>query len=83
MTQGPFPWHNPRRPPRDDKKRAAMYRQDLEERALLLLRMGRTPKQVKARLQANVAWEFELHARPKHLAEIDKIVDAAVKRSGT
>ena len=81
--QGPFPWHNHVRPPRDDKKRLAMYRQELEESALLLLRLGRSAKQVKARLTANVAWEFELHARPKHLAEVDKIVDAAVKRSAT
>ena len=79
--KGPFPWHQVKRPPRSADKRAAMYRHDLEERAKLLLRLGRTPKQVKARLAASVAWEFELHGRPKHAAEVDKVVDACARRS--
>jgi hypothetical protein len=75
-----FPWWHAARPKRDSQKREAMYRQDLEQQASLLLRLGRTPKQVKARLSANVSWEFDLHNKPKHLAEIDKIVDAAARR---
>jgi hypothetical protein len=75
-----FPWWHTARPKRDPKKREAMYRQDLEQQASLLLRLGRTPKQVKARLSANVSWEFDLHNKPKHLSEIDKIVEAAARR---
>ncbi len=75
-----FSWWNTSPPKRNSKQREAMYRQDLEQQAALLLRLGRTPKQVKARLTANVNWEFDLHSRPKHLAEIDKIVDAAARR---
>ncbi len=75
-----FPWWHAARPRRDHKKREAMYRQDLEQQASLLLRLGRSLKQVKARLSANVSWEFDLHGKPKHLGEIDKIVDAAARR---
>jgi hypothetical protein len=78
--KGPFPWHQVKRPPRDADKRQAMYRHDLEERAKLLLRLGRTPKQVKARLAAAVAWEFDLNGKPKHAGEVDKIVDAVFRR---
>lgn len=60
--------------------RAAMYRRELEDCAGLLLRLGRAPAFVKARLHANVDWDFELSSRPPHAAEVDKIVDAVVRR---
>ncbi len=67
---------------KDGEGRATMYRRELEDRAALLLRLGRSPAFVKARLAANVAWDFELHARPAHAAEVDKLVDAVVRRQG-
>jgi hypothetical protein len=64
----------------DGKAREAMYRRELEERAALLLRLGRSPAYVKSRLAANVAWDFEMNGRPAHAAEVDKIVDATLRR---
>jgi hypothetical protein len=63
-------------------RREHMYRREIEERAALLYRLGFTAKQCKSRLQASVAWDFELHGRPKHAGEIDKIVDAVYRRGG-
>ena len=77
-----FPWWVSKRPLRTGEKRAEMYRRDLEERAALLQRLGFTAKRCKQRLAANVAWDFELHARPKHAAEVDRIVDGVYKRGG-
>jgi hypothetical protein len=65
---------------RSAQAREAMYRRELEDRAALLLRLGRSPSFVKTRLAANVAWDFDLHGRPPHAAEVDKIVDATVRR---
>lgn len=62
------------------ESRDAMYHRELEERAALLLRLGRSPAFVKSRLAGNVDWDFELHARPSHAADVDKIVDAAARR---
>ncbi len=59
-----------------------MYRRELEERAALLHRLGYSAKRCKLRLHANVAWDFELHGRPKHAQEVDKIVDAVYRRGG-
>jgi hypothetical protein len=63
-------------------RREEMYRRELEERAALLFRLGYPAKRAKDRLAANVAWDFELHGRPKHASEIDKIVDAVYRRGG-
>jgi hypothetical protein len=57
-----------------------MYRRELEERAALLYRLGYSAQRCKARLAANVAWDFELHGRPRHAAEVDKVVDAVYRR---
>jgi hypothetical protein len=64
------------------QRRDEMYRRELEERAALLFRLGYPVQRTKARLHANVAWDFELHGRPRHAAEIDKIVDAVYRRGG-
>ena len=71
-------------PPRrnHNQRRDEMYRRELEERAALLHRLGYSAKSARARLHANVAWDFELHGRPRHAAEIDKIVDAVYRRGG-
>lgn len=57
-----------------------MFRREIEDRAGLLFRLGYPVKSAKARLQASVAWDFELHGRPKHAGEVDKIVDAVYRR---
>jgi hypothetical protein len=64
----------------DAKAADAMYRRELEDRASLLLRLGRSPAFVKSRLAGNVEWDFDLHPRPSHAADVDKIVDAVVRR---
>jgi hypothetical protein len=68
---------------RSNERRDAMYRRELEERAALLYRLGYSQRRCKARLHANVSWDFELHSRPRHAAEIDRIVDAVYRRGGT
>jgi hypothetical protein len=68
---------------REARAREAMYRRELEDRAALLLRLGCKPAAIKSRLSANVAWDFELNGKPGHAAEVDKIVDAVVRRQST
>jgi hypothetical protein len=67
---------------RHSQAREEMYRRELEERAALLYRLGYSAKRTKARLAANVTWDFELHGRPRHAGEVDKIVDAVFRRGG-
>ena len=58
----------PSRGPGDKDKagREAMYRAELEERAALLHRLGHGKQQTRARLAANLAWDF---ARRRHSAD--------------
>jgi hypothetical protein len=78
----PFDWlETPKRKTKaDNQRRDEMYRRELEDRAALLFRLGYSSKRAKARLAGNVAWDFELHGRPRHAAEVDKIVDAVYRR---
>jgi len=62
------------------KSREAMFRRELESRAGLLLRLGHKPDDIKARLAANVEWDFDLSKRPSFIGEVDKIVDAVIRR---
>jgi hypothetical protein len=78
-----FEWWEPKRPRLSGEKRAEMYRRELEERAALLQRLGYSAKECKRRLAAHVAWDFELHGRPKHAGDVDRIVDGVYKRGGT
>jgi hypothetical protein len=82
MPTPTFPWHEVKRPPVSHEKREEMYRRELEDRAALYLRLGFGAKQAKQRLKAAVAWDFELHGRPKHATEVDRIVDAVYRRGG-
>ena len=78
-----FDWlETPKRKNPTNQKRDEMYRRELEDRAALLFRLGYSSKRAKARLAGNVAWDFELHGRPRHAAEVDKIVDAVYRRGG-
>ena len=81
-----FDWMTPTRPPRkpitNSERRGEMLRHDLEERASLLYRLGFSQKRCKARLKANLAWDFELHGQPPPATEIDRVVDAVYRRGG-
>ena len=63
------------------ERRRAMYRREVEDRAGLLLRLGYTAKDVKARLHKSVDWDFDMHKAPEHAAEVDRIVDDVYKRN--
>ena len=59
-----------------------MYLRELEERAGLLMRLRHDKAYVKARLLANVQWDFEMNGKPTHLGQVDKLVDDVFARAG-
>ena len=63
-------------------KRHRMYTRELEDRAELLFRLGYPLERARARLRANVDWDFDLHGRPRHAGEIDRIVDVVYRKGG-
>jgi hypothetical protein len=75
----PFDWMVAKRSPdvaRGQKaRREAMYRTELEERAALLSRLGRSKDDARARLQANARWDFPGGDGPVTAAQVDAIVD--------
>jgi hypothetical protein len=66
---------------RAGERRHEMYRKEIEDRAALLMRLGHAASAVKARLKKAVEWDFDLHARPDHAGEVDRIVDEVYKRN--
>ncbi|PID38275.1 MAG: hypothetical protein CSA65_09750 [Proteobacteria bacterium] len=59
-----------------------MYEREIAERAALLLRLGYSADETRARLSQTVAWDFELHTTPEVLGKVDSIlgkVDSIVK----
>ena len=77
-----FDWLTVKRPRHHKEQRNTMYRRELEERAALLLRLGYSRKHAQSRLRANVAWDFDLHDKPRHATEVDQIVEAVYRRGG-
>src|ERR1051325_573531 len=79
MSKGPFDWMDPRRNPDRDKiekaRREAMYRSELEDRAALLHRLGYAKDKARARLAANLAWDFPDGKTPLDAGAVDAIVD--------
>ena len=79
MPKAPFDWMEPRRNPEVVKteraRREAMYRTELEERGALLQRLGHAKADVRARLGANVGWDFPAGQSPVSAAALDSIVD--------
>lgn len=77
----PFDWMQPKRNPAHAKtlaaKRDAMYRGELAERAALLQRLGHDRGAVRARLAANLGWDFEAAASPIPGGDLDAIVERA------
>ena len=79
MSKAPFDWMESRRNPErgkiDKAHREAMYRTELEERAALLHRLGYAKDKTRARLAANLAWDFPNGSKPLDGAGVDAIVD--------
>jgi hypothetical protein len=79
MSKAPFDWMESRRNPErgkiDKAHREAMYRTELEERAALLHRLGYAKDKTRARLAANLAWDFPNGSKPLDGAGLDAIVD--------
>jgi hypothetical protein len=79
MSKAPFDWMDSRRNPErgkiDKARREAMYRSELEERAALLHRLGYAKDKTRARLAANLAWDFPNGSKPLDGAALDAIVD--------
>lgn len=75
----PFDWMEVKRNPDAAKaqkaRREAMYRTELEERAALLHRLGHSKESARARLRANLGWDFERGDSPLDAGQIDGIVD--------
>src|SRR2546421_12717698 len=80
----PFEWWQTRRPPpaASAKAREAMYLAELRERAALLRRLNYSREEARARLRANLAWDFELSGTPGFAGKIDGIVDEVYRRGG-
>jgi hypothetical protein len=81
----PFDWMVAKRNPdvarAQGTRRDAMYRTELEERAALLHRLGYSKDAARARLKANLRWDFEGAASPVTDADADAIVDRAFASS--
>jgi hypothetical protein len=79
MSKAPFDWMESRRNPErgkiDKAHREAMYRTEVEERAALLHRLGYAKDKTRARLAANLAWDFPNGSKPLDGAALDAIVD--------
>ena len=75
----PFDWMEPRRTAGRGKvenaRRETMYRSELEERAALLQRLGHGKQETRARLAANLGWDFTPDKAPLAPAVLDAIVD--------
>jgi hypothetical protein len=76
----PFDWMESRRPaerPKIDRaRRETMYRAELEERAALLHRLGYSRERTRARLLANLDWDFGAGG-PLDAAAVEAIVERA------
>jgi hypothetical protein len=78
-----FDWMETRRSPGQAKtqantekaRREAMYRAELEDRAALLQRLGYAKDKARARLAANLSWDFPDGKSPLDAGALDAIVD--------
>jgi hypothetical protein len=79
-----FEWMTPAKPAgRNHAAREDMYLAELRERAALLKRLNYDKAEARARLRANVHWDFELHSQPGFLSKIDGIIEDVYGRGGT
>ena len=78
-----FEWMTPAPPAsRNRGAREEMYLAELRERAALLRRLNYDKAEARARLRANVHWDFELHSQPGFLSKIDAIIEDIYGRGG-
>ena len=79
----PFEWMQSKIGVRPSHREEA-YRQELMERAALLYRLHYSAVQAKARLAANVKWDYEVgHAKsPVPMSDVAGIVDGVYARHG-
>ncbi|HEX3698797.1 MAG TPA: hypothetical protein VH374_25735 [Polyangia bacterium] len=74
-----FDWMEPKRNPEHARtlkaKREAMYLSELEDRAGLLHRLGHGRDAVRARLNAQLGWDFEDGGNPIAARQLDAILD--------
>ena len=79
MPPSSFDWMEPKHNPEYTRtlkaKRAAMYESELEERAGLLQRLGHGRDATRARLAAQLHWDFEDGGSPVPDKRLDAIVD--------
>jgi hypothetical protein len=75
----PFDWMEPKRGPERPKieqgRREAMYRTELEDRAGLLHRLGHDRDRTRARLLANLDWDFAPGQGPVGAAAVEAILE--------
>jgi hypothetical protein len=75
----PFDWMVAKRNPEvaraQKARREAMYRSEIEDRAALLGRLGYAKDAARARLAANLRWDFPDGAGPVSAADLDAIVE--------
>lgn len=75
----PFDWLETKRNPdvaRAQKaRREGTYRQEMEERAALLQRLGQPKEVARTRLSSNLRWDFEGREAPFKASDIDAIVE--------
>ena len=80
----PFTWYHVRSNDLTNAPAVAKeaYEREMSERAALLQRLGYAIEEAKARVRANVRWDFELHDQPGHLERVDEIVERVYARHG-
>jgi hypothetical protein len=82
----PFDWMEAKRNPEvaraQKAKGDAMVRTELEERAALLQRLGHGKDAARARLLANLRWDFDGREGPLKAADVDAIVERAYGNGG-
>jgi hypothetical protein len=75
----PFDWYCPKTNPAFQKKLAGRFEEsalaEIEQRAHLLLNLRFPREAAVARIQRNIAWEFELTTLPKFAGKVREIVD--------
>ena len=75
----PFDWMTPELPPdtaeKGKQRFLEMHVREVEERARLLRNLHHDRDYAIRRIQANIAWEFELSKLPPTYKEVTKLVD--------
>ncbi len=82
----PFSWYQPDVPEgyrSGSAKALAMYEDEIRERATLLMGLGYSREDAKARLRGNVRWDFECNGAPAHLKRVGAIVDKVYTSRGS